>query len=533
MDILQVLGRKDFFRPFFKDVRTWASWFTFLKTVFALPIGEEERELMRVATGLREPPKEASREVYVIAGRRSGKSSITALLACYLAIFIDWRPHLAPGETPLVLIVATDKEQAGIIKRYCEGILSLTPTLKAQVAKVLVESVSLRNGVSIVVKACNFRSLRGYTLIAAICEESAFWRYETGAANQDKEVITALRPSLATLPGSVLCVISTPYSRMGIMYEAFKSSFGRAGGPLVWKAATRTMNPTIDPQVIAQAQADDPQAAAAEWGAEFRADLSQFIEPEVIDAAVVAGRYALPYDPDRHYSAFVDVSGGRGDSFTAALSHFDKVKDKVVLDLVYERCPPFNPQAVAQEVCERLKDYKTFKAQADLYAADWASTTFKSCGVELAQTAAPKSEIYLELLPLLNSGQVELLDSKRLQSQLKGLERRARSGGRDVVDSFFKGSHDDVANACAGSIVAAFKESRATHRKGRVFFPSRPPAKLPIADQRVPCAAPKKFGPGRKEGKIFVTQSAKKKTHDEIVQSDSARWRKPPPFEED
>ena len=63
-------------------------------------------------------------------------------------------------------------------------------------------------------------------------------------------------------------------------------------------------------------------------------------------------------------------------------------------------------------------------------------------------------EIYLEFEPLMAQRRIELLDSKKLQNQLKGLERRTRSGGRDLVDHY-PGGHDDLANAVAGACVVA------------------------------------------------------------------------------
>jgi hypothetical protein len=38
------------------------------------------------------------------------------------------------------------------------------------------------------------------------------------------------------------------------------------------------MNPPLDAQVIADAYLDDPEAARAEYGGEFRSDVSSFID---------------------------------------------------------------------------------------------------------------------------------------------------------------------------------------------------------------------------------------------------------------
>jgi hypothetical protein len=75
-------------------------------------------------------------------------------------------------------------------------------------------------------------------------------------------------------------------------------------------------------------------------------------------------------------------------------------------------------------------------------------------GITYEPAEKSKSELYTELLPLLNSGRVELLDHKRLVVQLCGLERKVARGGRDSIDHA-PGAHDDMANAVAGVLVTA------------------------------------------------------------------------------
>ena len=71
----------------------------------------------------------------------------------------------------------------------------------------------------------------------------------------------------------------------------------------------------------------------------------------------------------------------------------------------------------------------------------------------------------MEFEPLLASGCVELLDNKKLFAQLKGLERRTRSSGRDSVDHGpGLGMRDDICNAACGAIVAA-RGQKATERR--------------------------------------------------------------------
>jgi hypothetical protein len=77
-------------------------------------------------------------------------------------------------------------------------------------------------------------------------------------------------------------------------------------------------------------------------------------------------------------------------------------------------------------------------------------------GIEYVVAGKTASDYYGELLPLLNSGRVELLDHPRLIAQLSQLECRAASGGRDKIGHPPSG-HDDVINAAALALVDALQ----------------------------------------------------------------------------
>ena len=81
-----------------------------------------------------------------------------------------------------------------------------------------------------------------------------------------------------------------------------------------------------------------------------------------------------------------------------------------------------------------------------------------------------KSEIYVDLLPLINSTAVDLLDNERLVTQLTSLERRTSRGGRDSIDHA-PGAHDDLANAVAGALVTAYKNPRLSNFHKPIIYP--------------------------------------------------------------
>jgi hypothetical protein len=452
LTIIDAVRDSKLFAPWFRDQSTWAAWFAFLAALFALPMTTGELAIYRERTGRTEPPINRATEAWLACGRRAGKSFVLALCAVFLACFQNYRQFLQPGERATVLILACDRRQARVIFRYVRGLLTGVPMLAAMIERETAESFDLTNGITIEVATASYRTTRGYTLAAALCDEIAFWPSDD-SAEPDYAVLDALRPGMATLPGAMLLCASSPYARRGALWDAHRKHFGKNGDPiLVWQAPTRAMNPSVPQSIIDDALERDPASASAEWMAQFRSDVESFIAREVIETVVVPGRYELPPVSGTHYFGFVDPSGGSADSMTLSIAH--RQGEKGVLDCVREVRPPFSPDAVVEEFAQSLKSFRLSRVVGDRYAGEWPRERFKVHGITYEPTEKTKTQIYTETLPLLNSGRVELLDHPRLNSQLCGLERRVARGGRDSIDHA-PGAHDDVANAAAGALVLA------------------------------------------------------------------------------
>ena len=172
---------------------------------------------------------------------------------------------------------------------------------------------------------------------------------------------------------------SSPYRRTGVLHEAYARYYGRDDARvLVWQAPTLAMNMTLDPAVVERAFEDGPVIRLAEFGAEFRTDM--------------------------------------------AIAHSE---DNIpTLDAIRERRPPFSPDAVVGEFSGACKAYRISKAEADKWGGDWVGEAFRKNGITVTPSAKPKSELYVETLPMLDAGRCALLDHPRLVSQLCGLERR-------------------------------------------------------------------------------------------------------------
>lgn len=450
MNILTAADDEKLFANWFRDRATWQAWFAFLAAVFGLPMTPDQLAIYRQCTGRTDVPTEPTTEAWLVIGRRGGKSFIMALVAVFLAVFRDYRQYLAPGERGTVLIIAADRKQARVVLRYISALLKEVPMLARLIERETAESFDLSNRVTIEVGTASYRTTRGYTFVAVLADELAFWRSED-SASPDYEVLAAVRPGMSTIPGAMLLCASSPYARRGALWDAWQHHYGKDGDPiLLWQAPTLTMNPTVPQRVIDEAMARDPAAAAAEYLAQFRSDIERFLTVEAVRACVEAGVRERTPQRQWRYVGFCDPSGGSADAMTLAIAH--KEGTTAILDLVREVQPPFSPEAVVQEFADTLRRYRITKVFGDRYAGEWPREQFRKHGVNYEPSDRSKSELYVDLLPLINSGAVDLLDNDRVVQQLVGLERRTARGGRDSIDHA-PGGHDDLANAVAGALV--------------------------------------------------------------------------------
>ncbi len=232
--ILDAMASPHLFQRWFKDEATWAAWRTFLAALFALPMDKEAEAVYRACTGRTALSAAPFTEAWLVVGRRGGKSFVLALTAVFLAVFRDWAPYLAPGERGTIMVIAADRRQARTIMRYIHALLFEVPTLKEHyVAGETKESIDLTVPVTIEVHTSSFRTVRGYTVVAALLDEIAFWPTDD-AVSPDTEVLAALRPAMATVPGAMLLCASSPYARRGALWRAWKDHHGKDSPVLVW-----------------------------------------------------------------------------------------------------------------------------------------------------------------------------------------------------------------------------------------------------------------------------------------------------------
>ena len=453
-----LLGR-DFAAP------SWDAWKAVLKAAFADPLSPAELDQFR-RRAERDPPTRRVRELWLAIGRRAGKDSVASAIAAYLAVYGDFSQHLRRGEVASILCLACTREQAGIVFNYIRGYFEEIAALKTLLVSAQNDTVSLSNGVEIIVSTNSFRHVRGKTVAAAIFDEVAFWRSDE-SANPDTAIYSAVAPSMITLrdSGALIVGISTTHRRSGLLYEKISKNLGQPSDEILSILAPSTaFNPLLaEPEAQAEIErqlALDPEAASAEWLSHWRDDLSDMYDAALVAAAVDTGRKINFPRSGISYLLTGDPSGGRGDSFTAAIGHTED-GDTYVIDRAMEWRPPFDIDVVMDEIAEVARFYRVATIHHDDYGADLVTTGFRRRGL-ISQPISIKeagtdyklarSEIYLNGLAPFTAGRCRIPDEPRLIYQLVSLERRPTASGHDRVDHP-KGGHDDLANAVVAAIV--------------------------------------------------------------------------------
>ena len=474
--------------PAFADLRTWDRWLVFLRACYGLPLDAEQTQTFRQHTGRSRytPPPGGWPEVVAIVGRQSGKTRIAGTIAGFEAVCTE---READGTETYALLIAQDQRASlrGLFS-YALAPFDHVPALARMVPATWrrsrqprrTDSLTLNNGVVLACYPCRPASLRGLRARVVVCDELAFYRSSEGSP-VDTEMLRAARPTLATTAGKLI-ILSSPYGQSGALYDLHRKHFGQDdASTLIWQGSAPQMNPTLPTDYLQRMERDDPEAYAAEVLGRFRVGLALLFDPAALQACVDDGvRERLPESRHR-YTAFADPSGGRADAFTIAIAH--RERDRGVLDALRSWSSPFDPSAVVGEAARLVRSYGVSSVTGDRYAAEFVVSAFRRHGLHYRPSDRDRSRLYLDLLPLVNSRAVVLLDQPDLLRELRSLERRSGPSGKDRVDHV-RGGHDDRANSAAGALVEAGSTRRTAVASIRVDQHTDNPSTRILAELR-------------------------------------------------
>jgi hypothetical protein len=450
----------------------------------------------------------------LIAGRRSGKTSIASIILAHRLIELSRRRRfpgvkLLRGQTVGAINVAADDRQARVLFERTVAnlhIAGLAPDKYPASGhlrvgrKVLYESLPTSAG-----------AVRGRTAALCALDELAHFPGVEGPASAGR-IFDALLPSVRTFGNLGQVIITTsPAGRQGKVWELYEAR-GRMDDLLVMQFATWEMHPFITREMLQPEFDLDPDMASCEYGAQFIAVDSAFLDVESVNACIRKESRDTPVNPHIPRRLHLDVAFTR-DRFALAIGHReeegkeegmeegkeesikkryngDKSKlgegfksgnkwgckmGRVIIDevLALEPSPgsPLDPSDVESAVGALANKYKIHEVSFDQYCAPYLEKQLQRMGFRTRRldfTSSSKMSIYTNLRALIAGGMISLPDNPELIAEFTHLRRIIRPGGFSIsAPTSGAVTTDDMADATAA---LAFLLTEDTAYNGSIIY---------------------------------------------------------------
>jgi hypothetical protein len=369
-------------------------------------------------------------------------------------------------------VLANDEAQAGDDLGLLKKLIRANPILEAEVT-IQQKEIIRKDGLG------TFKVLPSRDAVGQHGKTFCFLAFDEIHGYRTHDLFEALSPD-PTRHDALVWITSYNSLRNapGIPLHDYMLAGKRGDDPKMyfsWYAGDFTTDPTVPEDATPEARANPSMAS---WGSDgylaqqkrrlpnhrYRrlhlnlpgAPDGAAFDADAIMAATIAGRKRLERDPAIRYHAFVDMSGGSSDDAVLAISYRCPDTKRSILASIMSQAgaPPFNPRSAVVKFVAECRAYGVTRVVGDNYAGSTFKHDFNEFGISYDASPQKKSDIYDAFEPVLNAGEVDLLDVPKLTEQLLMLIRR---GNRT---DHMPNNHDDHANAACGAIMLAANRAR-------------------------------------------------------------------------
>jgi hypothetical protein len=230
---------------------------------------------------------------------------------------------------------------------------------------------------------------------------------------------------------------------------------------------------------------------AAAWPLAARAQQSS----NKIPAVGVLWHAGSAEEEGPNFNALVEGFNALGyvDSDDAVLAIAHRDGRTVALDLIAKQPgpPPFDPRYAVARFCDILHERKISKVYGDAFAGQTFRKDFAARDIAYEVRSASASLLYEKLEPVLNAGELELLDQPTLIEQLVSLVWK----GSKITHEH--GAHDDFATALA--LAVSVVRAAITHPTPKYHPPYAVSKTGVICDPTMPLGGPQQRQPSATE----------------------------------
>jgi len=415
---------------------------------------------------------EESRRTVLVAGRRSGKSRMSAALLVWSALLRPGlRRYVTEGEWISFACCATSKDQGRIVLNAAKQMVSKSPVLAPMIEREVADALYFRNGSVIEVFPCSSRTTRGNPIAALVLDELAFFTSVDEGEQAAAEVHRALTPSLAQFGADRRLLLCSSPNGDNFFKERFDLALEQqdavqadgSGVPVTalklatWEVRGDLAEDVYDEERIALGD----ELFQAEFGAAFLASGSALLsEADIRQCVTLAGDLS----PREIQGAVVGMDVGyRRDRSAAVVLGYDW-KDEDVLRVAAVRTwapaqdlsqgTEAHAEMVLAGVAELARQYDA-TVYGDTYESETTRARLQRHGVHVELTSSAggvKGRMYRELAMRVRLGQIELPDFPLLIAELRRLRVSYRGTSPSVENPRVGDSHGDVGEALARAV---------------------------------------------------------------------------------
>lgn len=454
-------------------------------------------------------PQKKIKELVLVAGRRGGKSLLSACIIGYelykLVMLGDPAKHYQKPEQQTIQVcnVAPTDDQAGIVFDAALTAIDHCPLLKNRICNrtqtyfTIYTEADIKNGKNkasllFTTGGCSSNSLRGPDNITVCFDEMAFFISTEASKFSGSEIYTALTPSTAGFQGDgkVIC-ISSPKAKYGKFYDQYL--FGmteKESSTLVFQMYTAMINPEmISSDDLKTERRRNRNKFNAEFGAEFSDSISAWVDDPNEFMKCVDTLYLKPSHgkSDIRYYGGLDL-GFKNDGTGLSIVHDDE--GIITLDWakvwfsgssdvwtqeksIYSGCTKYKHQErlrmeeIAEEIVNIHRKFPIHQGMMDQREGYGMQEILKQKNIQCFETVPSTTSLNAEIYDIVKSlyadGLLRLYQDDVLIPEMLQLEAYEVDGlkVKCIVEAPGRaGCHDDISESFARAVYLCYNDKR-------------------------------------------------------------------------
>jgi hypothetical protein len=404
--------------------------------------GRERAVAQEMFGGVLTVPTAARRIIVLRLGRGSGKTTVSAAFSIYTAVTASLH-ECGPGDVPVVVVVAPDKETAKLSIRMCREMARGNQALNNLIESADDTKILFRrpDGRQVAIEAFaasrGGASVRGRSILAFLLDEAEFFRSDDAGsyAVNDRDIYGAIIPRLMESGKGIF--LSTPWPVETLMAELFEANYGHPVTATAVKATTLQMRPEKRALIEAELARDKDNAER-----EFNCEVEYMRDGGFFDTAALTGsidtvsQFPIPRNPLWPCAAGADFAF-KSDSSALVIVQWDGkyYRTSYMKELRPRKNQPLKPSEVVKEFAEHCKIYGVSGVVADGHYREALREHLSGYGLSILDApegTRGKMDTYTRTKGVLHEGLCRMPDSKegrRLLEQAKTVVAKPAAGG--------------------------------------------------------------------------------------------------------